>query len=71
MKEHKDRVVKSTIPVGTARQFTDELRKETNIEFDVVANLERDCSAGSALGNGAVAKAAEPGAWSESGSMHE
>ncbi len=40
MKEYKVLVVKSTVPVGTARRLTDELKNETSIEFDVVSNPE-------------------------------
>ncbi|MBI1941516.1 MAG: UDP-glucose/GDP-mannose dehydrogenase family protein [Acidobacteria bacterium] len=40
MKEYKVLVIKSTVPVGTARRLTDELQQETNIEFDIVSNPE-------------------------------
>jgi UDPglucose 6-dehydrogenase len=40
MTEYKVLVIKSTVPVGTARRLAAELKKETNVDFDVVNNPE-------------------------------
>jgi UDPglucose 6-dehydrogenase len=40
MREYKVLVIKSTVPVGTARRLATELKKETEVAFDVVSNPE-------------------------------
>ena len=40
MTEYKVLVIKSTVPVGTARRLMAELKKETDVEFDIVSNPE-------------------------------
>ncbi len=40
MTEYNALVIKSTVPVGTARHLAGELKKETTVEFDVVPNPE-------------------------------
>jgi UDPglucose 6-dehydrogenase len=40
MTEYKVLVIKSTVPVGTARRLSEELRRETQAEFDIVSNPE-------------------------------
>lgn len=40
IREYKVLVIKSTVPVGTARRLATELKKETEVAFDVVSNPE-------------------------------
>jgi len=40
MTEYKVLVIKSTVPVGTARKLAEELKQETTVDFDIVNNPE-------------------------------
>ena len=40
MADYKVLVIKSTVPVGTAYKLADELRAQTEVEFDIVSNPE-------------------------------
>lgn len=40
MKEYKVLVIKSTVPIGTAKQVIAEMRKQTRVPFDVISNPE-------------------------------
>ena len=40
MKEYKVLVIKSTVPIGTARRVAAEVCKETSVPFDIVSNPE-------------------------------
>jgi UDPglucose 6-dehydrogenase len=40
MREYKVLVIKSTVPVGTARRLAAELERETKLPFDIVSNPE-------------------------------